>query len=111
MTASATTLALMLTLLSLSAGIDTKLELSHYRRIKQIALFDVIAFVGATVLLVTLIVPFGENISIPITWYTIIYYVVSIIAGVLGGMLVTVVIMLYTAVRDFIRVVVDELAA
>lgn len=108
MTASATTLALMLTLLSLSTGVEGDLEQPHYRRIRQIALMDVIAFVGATILLVTLIVPFGENIDIPIRWYTVIYYVVSIAAGVLAGMLVAVVIMLYTAVRDLMRVVIDQ---
>jgi hypothetical protein len=108
MTASATTLALMLTLLSLSTGVEGELASSHYQRVKQIALMDVIAFVGATILLVTLIVPFGENISVPIRWYTVIYYVVSIGAGVLAGMLVAVVIMLYTTVRDVIRVLVDQ---
>lgn len=108
MTASATTLALMLTLLSLSTGVKGDLSSSHYQRIRQIALMDVIAFGGATILLVTLIVPFGENISIPIQWYTVIYYVVSIAAGVLAGILVAVVIMLYTTVRDVIGMVIDQ---
>lgn len=105
MTASATTLALMLTLLSLSAGIDQTLKREHYERIRQIALVDVIAFVAATVLLVTLIVPFGENIEVPYTWYATIYYIVTIASALLGGLLVAVVIMLYAAIRQFIEVI------
>lgn len=105
MTASATTLALMLTLLSLSAGIEQKLKREHYERIRQIALVDVVAFVAATVLLVTLIVPFGENIEVPYRWYAAIYYIVTIASALLGGLLVAVMIMLYAAVRQFIEVI------
>lgn len=105
MTAAATTLALMLTMLSVSASVDARLKEEHYRRIRQIALVDVVAFVGATVLLVTLVIPFGEDIEVPSAWYTGIYYVVTLLSALLGGVLVAVMIMLYTAVRDLIGVI------
>ena len=105
MTAAATTLALMLTMLSVSAGIEGELKAKHYARIRHIALVDVIAFIGATVLLVALVVPFGENIEVPAGWYTTIYYIVTVCSALLGGVLVAVMIMLYTAVRDLIGVV------
>jgi hypothetical protein len=54
MTASATTLALMLTLLSLSANTSSKLKQDHYERVRQIALLDAIAFIAATCVLLCL---------------------------------------------------------
>jgi len=108
MTVSATTLALMLTLLSLSSGVDRELKRSHYERIRQIALVDVVAFVAATFLLVMLVVPIGESTEIPLTWYVGIYYGVSVWAAALGGALVAVMWLLYAAVRDFITVLVGD---
>ena len=102
MTASATTLALMLTLLSMSLGSERALRSEHYERIRQIALVDVVAFIGATVLLVAHIVPVGDSGGIPVGWYDAIYYGAAILAALLGGVLVAVMLLLYTAVRDLI---------
>lgn len=102
MTASATTLALMLTLLSISLGSERALRGSHYERIRQIAFVDVVAFVGATVLLVAHIVPVGEAGDIPVGWYDGIYYTAATVAALLGGVLVAVMLLLYAAVRDLI---------
>lgn len=104
MAASATTLALMLTLLSLSTGIDGEIKGTHYERIRQIALVDVVAFIGATLLLVALVVPIGEASEIPARWYDTLYYASALMASVLGGMLVSVMLLLYAAVRDLISV-------
>lgn len=108
MTASATTLALMLTLLSLSTGVDRTLKRGHYERIRQIAFVDVVAFVGATLLLVVLVVPISDATEIPMRWYVGIYYGVSLLAAALGGVLVAVMLLLYAAVRDFILVIVGD---
>ena len=105
MTASATTLALMLTMLSLSAGSEREIKRAHFERIRQIALVDVVAFVGATLLLVALVVPFAESSEIPAGWYVAIYYTSSLLASVLGGVLVAVMLLLYAAVRDLITLV------
>lgn len=102
MTASATTLALMLTLLSMSLGSEAALRGSHYERIRQIAFVDVVAFIGATVLLVAHIVPVGESGGIPMGWYDAIFYGAAVIAALLGGVLVAVMLLLYAAVRDLI---------
>ena len=102
MTASATTLALMLTLLSMSLGSERALRSEHYERIRQIALVDVVAFIGATVLLVAHIVPVGDSGGIPVGWYDAIYYGAAVVAALLGGVLVAVMLLLYAAVRDLI---------
>ena len=108
MTVSATTLALMLTLLSLSTGVDRDLKKGHYERIRQIAFVDVVAFVAATLLLVGLVVPISDATEIPSAWYVGIYYTMSLLAAALGGTLVAVMLLLYAAVRDFIGVVTGD---
>ncbi len=102
MTTSATTLALMLTLVSLSTDDDRSLKSTHFQRIRRIALLAVVVFVGATVLLAAHAFPFGEAASIPSGWYVALYYVITGGAALLGGTIVSVMIILYTAARDLI---------
>ena len=105
MTATATTLALMLTLLSLSAGSDRRIKGAHYERIRLVAFVDVVAFVGATLLLALLVVPFSEATDIPVQWYKGIYYGMTLSSALLSGVLVAVMLLLYAAVRDMIDTV------
>lgn len=105
MTASATVLALMLTLLSLSTGSSNRFDASHYQRVRQIALIDAIAFVAATVFLLVLNIPLEESDNIATAWYSTAYYVVLGASSLLGGLLVAAILMLYDAVRDMIQVV------
>ena len=102
MTAAGTTLALMLTLLSLGSGSDRKIKRAHFERIRLIAFVDVVAFIGATLLLSMLIVPFSEATDIRVEWYEAIYYVVTILSALLAGLVVAVMLLLYAAVRDMI---------
>ncbi|NNF59422.1 MAG: hypothetical protein HKN04_14395 [Rhodothermaceae bacterium] len=104
MTVSATTLALMLTLLGLSNNIDGDLKAAHFERIRQIALIDVIAFIGATVLLLAHTIPFGEDLGVAQHVYVIAYYSIMSGAALLGGTLVAMILMLYDAVRDLVQV-------
>ena len=104
MTVSATTLALMLTLLGLSTDIDADVKSGHFERIRQIALVDVTAFVLATVLLVVIVVPVNDASPIPEGWFSGIYYAVAVTAALLGGGLVAVMLLLYAAIRDLILV-------
>ena len=105
MTASATTLALMLTLLSLSSGSDREIKRAHFERIRLIAFVDVVAFIGATILLSMLIVPFSEASDIQLKWYEAIYYVVTVASAMLSGLVVAVMLLLYAAVRDMITTI------
>lgn len=105
MTATATILALMLTMLSLSSNSSNQIHSSHYERVQQIALLDMVAFVGATLLLLVLNIPLEESDSISTEWYSTTYYIVLTYTSVLGGMLISIVMMLYAAIRDMISVV------
>ncbi|MDX1419931.1 MAG: hypothetical protein R3181_08190 [Rubricoccaceae bacterium] len=102
MTAAATTLALMLTLLGLSTDAEADIRGDYYHRIQRIALLDVVAFAGATVFLLAHAIPFGETIEVPAGWYVGIYYVFIGLSAFLGGLMVAVMMMLYSAVGGLI---------
>lgn len=92
--ASATTLALMLTLLGLSSGGDSDLKPAHYIRIRQIAFGDTIVFVGAVTVALLLNVPVNESGKLEAGLEGFVYY----------GAIVTIVLMIYNAVADMISV-------
>ncbi len=101
-------LALMLTLLGLSASADVKLKWSHYQRIKQIAWIDAAVLSGAVLFYLLLNVPLGESDQAaerPGTWFAALYYATLALSSLLGGALIAVVLMLYNAVRDLIRAI------
>lgn len=103
--AAATILALMLTLLSLSETTEAELNETHWARVKQISLFTSVAIVASVFLLLFLGVPIQESGNVPTAWYAWIYYVLMSLAALVGGLLVTIVIMLYKAVTGFIGLI------
>ena len=100
MVVTASTLALMLTILGLTSDTDRQVKASHYERIRQIALADVVAFTAATLLLVSLVVPFHESSSLPGWAYAVIYFAATGVSALIGGLVVAVMILIYAAVRD-----------
>lgn len=102
--AGATILALMLTLLSFTAGAEKKLAAFYYQRISQIALLSTILIIASMLLLLLLNVPLEESEAF-YTWYTILYYFIVTYSALLGGATVTTVFMLYKAVITLILVV------
>ncbi len=101
MTASATVLALMLTLLSFTQGHDTEFKESHYVRIQQISWMAAATIIAATLLLLLLSIPLEESPDIQ-RYYEWIYYTILISSAGLGGMLVTVILMLYRAISGLV---------
>lgn len=101
-------LALMLTLLSLSASTDIDLKWAHYQRVKQIAWVVTVALIGSILVYLLLNVPLGESSSGAAeksTWFAAIYYTTLVLASLLGGALITIALMLYNTVRDVIRAI------
>lgn len=103
-----TVLALMLTLLGLSTSAETKLKWVHYQRIKQIALVDMLTFIVAVLFYLLLNVPIQETDSGTLQWFHNLYYAALIISSILAGAVITVVLMLYNAVRDIINAIGPE---
>ena len=102
--ASATILALMLTLLGTSASSDSRLKAAHYIRIRQVALGDTIVFVSAMTLDLLLNIPLSESSEIGSTMQHVVYYGTLGLTSLLGGALVAIVLMIYNTVTDMIEV-------
>lgn len=97
-TAAATVMALMLTLLSLSASHDTSFRSIHYERIKSIALLSTVCLVVSILVLLLLVLPLQESEKVPEAAYEVLYYVILGAAAFLGGLIVSIMLMLYEAI-------------
>lgn len=99
----ATILALMLTLITFSITDDRDFHASHYRRIRDVSLLTTGMIVASVLLLMFLSFPIGEA-DVDRNWYVWVYYGVVLGGAVTGGIFITVVLMLYYAVRQLIGV-------
>ena len=104
MTATATIVALMLTLLSFSNQTEDRMKGWHYERIRWIARFSASTFIAALVLLMILNVPLGNAEESFNNLYDWVYYFLMGYAAILGGTMVTVILLLYEATKDIIIV-------
>lgn len=103
--ASATILALLLTLLSVSSSAENKLKDVHYKQVMRIARLDTYVFVVSIIAFQLFNIPITEAENVPSSWYANIYYSSLGISALLSGALITVVIMLYNAVVNIIKIV------
>jgi hypothetical protein len=103
--ASATILALLLTLLSVSSGSKSKLKDDHYTQVLRIAKIDTAVFIVAMICFQLFNLPITEADDVPSTWYATIYYITLGMSAILSGALISVVIMLYNAVVNIIKIV------
>ncbi len=103
--ASATILALLLTLLSVSSGSKTTLKERHYLQVLSIAKFDVILFISALILFQFFNIPIIESDNVPLRWFEVIYWATLASTSIISGMMITVILMLYTAVTNLIAIV------
>ena len=103
--ASATILALLLTLLSVSSGSKSHLKDDHYTQVLRIAKIDTSVFIVAMICFQLFNLPITEAEDVPSNWYATIYYISLGISSILSGALISVVIMLYNAVVNIIKIV------
>jgi len=103
--ASATILALLLTLLSVSSSTKSKLTEEHYTHVLLIAKIDTAVFILSIIFFQLLNIPITEADNVPSTWYTTIYYVSLALSSLLSGGLIGVVLMLFNAVSSIIKIV------
>ncbi|MGB3774541.1 MAG: hypothetical protein WA951_04735 [Leeuwenhoekiella sp.] len=103
--ASATILALLLTVLGLSSNTSSKLREGHYLNIMQIAKVDTAVFVVSMLCFVLFNLPVTESDNIPENWFNTIYYVTLILSSILSASLIVVVLMLYAMVTNIIKFV------
>jgi hypothetical protein len=107
LSSSATVLLLMLTLFSVSMGSPRWLRPSHYLRIRHLVSIDSFVLLGGIPLMLILILTpaLRHSQGVASSWFLIEYGLLLAIVGLLGGLLVAVMVMLYLAVRDLIRIV------
>lgn len=99
----ATILALMLTLITFSISHDMEFHESHYRRIRDIARLTTAVIVASVMLLMFLSFPLGEA-DANRGWYQWVYYAVLLAGAGTGGLFISVILMLFYAVRGLIGV-------
>ena len=90
--ASATILTLLLTLLGISTGTESKLKSAHYYQVLDIAKLDTILIVSAIVMFQLFNIQITEADNVPLNWYSSIYWISLFCTSVLSGMMITVVL-------------------
>lgn len=103
--ASATILALLLTLLALSSDSKSKLKKDHYEHVLQIAKLDTIVFIASIMSFLLFNLPITESDSVPPNWFSAVYYISLAISSILSAALIVVVLMLYNTVVNIIKIV------
>lgn len=103
--ASATILALLLTLLGISSGTKSKLKDSHYLEVMSIAKIDTSLFIVTLVLFQLFNIPITESDNVPTIWLKVIYWATLIMSSMLSGLMVVVILMLYNTVSNIILIV------
>lgn len=110
-TAAATIIALMLTMLSMTKQTEGEFDSIFFKQIQRIALLSTIALSAGILLLLFLSMPLQESDQVPSNWFTTVYYVLIVFVAGLSGLSVGIVLMLLNAVNSLIDVVrpsVDE---
>ncbi|MAO47998.1 MAG: hypothetical protein CL527_04660 [Aequorivita sp.] len=101
---SATILALLLTLLGISSGVESKIKKVHYYQVLNIAKFDTLLFIGALLLFQFFNIPITESENLPTSWFAYIYWATLFFSSLLSGFMVTVILMLFTTFRNIINI-------
>ena len=103
--ASATILTLLLTLLGISTGTESKLKSEHYYQVLDIAKLDTVLIICALVMFQLFNIQITEADNVPLNWYSTIYWASLCCTSILSGMMITVVLMLYTTITTIIHIV------
>lgn len=99
----ATILALMLTLITFSISHELEYRASHYKRIREIAALTTAVIIASVILLMFLSFPIGEA-DVQRSWYLWVYYAVLLGGAITGGIFISIILMLFYAVRELIHV-------
>lgn len=102
LTATSTILALLLTLLSVSGRTDENLKAEHYKRVQWIARFATFTFAAAICLLLLLNLPIENSNEKLMPYYEVIYFSLLGYGAFMGGLMISIVLMLYKAADQVI---------
>ncbi|QLC25262.1 hypothetical protein HFP57_09680 [Parasphingopyxis algicola] len=102
-TASATILALMLTLVGMTNRAESDFDDGVYRRIFRVSTYATTTLCGSVVLLLALTFPVGEFENLPSNWYSWLYRFLFGGVSLLSAMLVATILLLFFTIRDVVR--------
>jgi len=105
LTATSTILALLLTLLSFSGSTEKNIHVEHYMRIQWIARFASFTFAAAICLLLFLNLPIENADEKLADYYVALYYIFLSYGAIMGGLMISIVLMLYQAASEIILLV------
>ena len=101
-TASATILALMLTLTGFIRRLDTEFGQDVWWRVDRVSQSATISLMASLLLLLALVFPIGEFEKLPASWYGWFYNILFGIVVIVIGLLAMTVALLYATIRDVI---------
>ncbi|MCJ7421425.1 hypothetical protein [Sphingomicrobium astaxanthinifaciens] len=101
-TASATILALMLTLSGMIKRLDEDFDLAVWRTIDRVSQFATISLIASLTLLLALVFPIGEFEKLPADWFSRLYDLLFALTVLVIALLATTVVMLYRTLRTVI---------
>ncbi|MGB3711485.1 MAG: hypothetical protein WA985_07330 [Erythrobacter sp.] len=104
-TASATTLALMLTLVGMINRMETDFNREAYRNVSMVATLATASLMLALVVLLAFVVPVGEFEELPTGWYTVLYDVLFAGSVVMVALNAATVAMIYLTLRRVLAAV------
>lgn len=100
---SATTLGLMLTLLSLMYQAERKFDEQFYHSIMDIGALCAVALIATVLGLSINSIPVEETEHVQDVWFDIIYYVLIVIMAFVSGLMVNIIIMLFETVKGLVN--------
>lgn len=101
-TASATTMALMLTLIGMMRRMDEEFDARTYRRVDNIAVCSVASLLCGVFLLMAFVLPTGEFESMPASWFSQLYQILFAVTVVMTAIFAATVVLIYTTLRRVI---------
>lgn len=104
-TASATIIALMLTMISLSKQSNSEFDAIFFKRIQKIGQLSAIALISGILLLLFLSIPLQESDQVPAYYFKPIYYILIVFVALLSGLMVSIILMLLNAINSLINIV------
>ena len=107
-TASATILALMLTLTGFIRRLDADFGRDVWWRVDRVSQSATISLMASLPLLLALVFPIGEFEKLPTAWYGWFYNILFAITVVVIGLLAMTVALLYATIRDVIAKVTPD---
>ena len=101
-TASATTLALMLTLIGMLRRIETDFDRQTYAQVSRIAILSTITLMIAFLVLLAFTLPIGEFENLPRGWYNYLYTALFALTVAMVALAATSVTIVFMTIRSIV---------